>query len=367
MFGTQSLINALHAPESLSEINLPELETVVRDARRAGLLANLAERAKVAGVQVPVLADLFEGAQVYASEHTRRIEWELQQLAPLVADFECPVIVLKGGAYLGMDLLSARGRLVSDLDLMVPKASIQHVEQVMLAHGYQVQKQDDYDQHYYREWMHELPPLIHVARGTIVDLHHNIAPPVSRLKIDAAQLIERAVPLREGLPYLRLGDEDIVLHLCVHMFHDGELNNALRELFDLDSLLRRFGEDEAYWMRLLKRAQEMGVVRPLYYGIRFTRLLLNTPVPDELVRYLEIAAPVQPLRWLLEGAMKQTILPIRGEREGVLRALAGQLLFLRSHWLRMPTGMLIKHLFTQARRRGGLKTAEQTIARGGDV
>jgi hypothetical protein len=76
--------------------------------------------------------------------------------------------------------------------------------------------------------MHELPPMGHVARGTTVDLHHNIAPPVSRLKVDAAKLFERAVPLRDDLPFLRLGDEDMVLHLCVHMFHDGELHNALR-------------------------------------------------------------------------------------------------------------------------------------------
>ena len=36
--------------------------------------------------------------------------------------------------------------------------------------------------------------------------------------------------------------------------------------------------------------------------------------------------------------------------------LAGWLLFLRSHWLRMPPGMLIKHLLGQAWRRGGVKT-----------
>ena len=51
--------------------------------------------------------------------------------------------------------------------------------------------------------------------------------------------------------------------------------------------------------------------------------------------------------------------PDRGERPSLRRALAQWLLFLRAHWLRMPTGMLIKHLWTQARRRGGLKKAEQ--------
>jgi len=363
----QLFFGVLQQPENFPRLGLKDLEGLVRYARRAGLLANLAERAAAAEAVPVALKDIFEGAQVYAREHTRRIEWEMQQLAPLVREFDCPVIVLKGGAYLGMGLASARGRLVSDLDLMVPKRDIQLVEAVMLSHAYKEMEKDEYDQHYYRDWMHELPPMSHVARGTVVDLHHNIAPPVSRLKIDAAQLFERAVPLREDLPFLRLGDEDIVLHLCVHMFHDGLLDNVLRELCDLDALLRRFGEEDTYWARLLARAQELGVMRPLYYGIRFSRLLLDTPVPQEMVKYLDIAAPMQPLRWVLEGAMRQAILPVRGERETMLRALSGYLLFLRSHWLRMPPGMLVRHLWTQYRRRGGLKTAEQAAARAGDV
>ena len=144
----------------------------------------------------------------------------------------------------------------------------------MLSNGYRSQKQDDYDQHYYREWMHELPPMVHAARGTTVDLHHNIAPPVSRLKIDAAKLIERAVPLEGASPFKRLGDEDLVLHLCVHMFHDGELDNALRELFDLDALLRRFGDNQDFWDRLIARARRYHWegVRPCRYRFFLKRV-----------------------------------------------------------------------------------------------
>ena len=356
------LIRSLRSPRLLADLSPPELEQVVRYARRAGLLANLAARARAADVEIPALADLFEGAEVYAAEYTRAIRWEMHQLAPLVAGLECPVVVLKGGAYLGMGLPSAEGRLVSDLDLMVPQGYLEPVEALMLANAYHSQKQDEYDQQYYREWMHELPPLVHAARGTVVDLHHNIAPPVSRLKIDAARLFERAVLLADGSPYLRLGDEDLVLHLCVHMFHDGELHNALRELFDLDAMLRRFGADDRFWAGLYERAREMGLLRPLYYGLRFSRRLLQTPVPDPVSRSLQAHAPLPPLRWLVEWAMRRAILPEQGERLSPLKAMAEQLMFLRAHWLRMPAGMLARHLWTQFRRRGGLKTAEQAAA-----
>jgi hypothetical protein len=355
-------IRSMRGPRLLADLSPPELEQAVRYARRAGLLANLAARARAAAVEMPALADLFEGAEVYAAEYSRAIRWEMQQLGRLVAELECPVVVLKGGAYLGMGLPSAAGRLVSDLDLMVPQDHLERVEALMLANAYHSQKQDAYDQQYYREWMHELPPLVHAARGTVVDLHHNIAPPVSRLQIDAAKLFERAVPLAKGSPYLRLGDEDLVLHLCVHMFHDGELHNALRELFDLDAMLRRCGADDRFWVGLQERAREMGLLRPLYYGLRFSRRLLHTPVPDPVARSMQAHAPPPLLRGLLEWAMRRAILPERGERLSPLKAAAEQLLFLRAHWLRMPPGMLARHLWTQFRRRGGLKTAEQATA-----
>ena len=362
-----SFIEAMREPALLATWPLSRLESTVRYARRANLLASLAERVAAAGVEVPALDAAFEGARIYAAEHRRFVEWEMQQFAPLAERLAEPVLVLKGGAYLGMGLSSAAGRLVSDLDLLVPRAALGAFEAEMLADGYQAQKTDEYDQHYYREWMHELPPMLHLARGVVVDLHHNIAPSVSRLKIDADALIERAVPLREGLPYLRLCDEDMVLHLCVHMFHDGELNNALRELFDLDALLRRFGRDETFWKRLLVRARDLALMRPLYYGVHFSRSLIGTPVPVEVNRFLQIAAPLQPARWVLESAMRRSLLPATGERNGLLRGLSGQLLYLRSHWLRMPPRMLVKHLWTQYRRRGGLITGDQAVARGGDV
>ena len=49
-------------------------------------------------------------------------------------------------------------------------------EQLLLHAGWSHMKADEYDQHYYREWMHELPPLQHKERGTVVDLHHGILP-----------------------------------------------------------------------------------------------------------------------------------------------------------------------------------------------
>ena len=44
---------------------------------------------------------------------------------------------------------------------------------LMLA-GYVTTHLDPYDQRYYRRWRHELPPMQHVKRLTVLDVHHNL-------------------------------------------------------------------------------------------------------------------------------------------------------------------------------------------------
>lgn len=356
------LLRALAEPTQFLRYTPLQREGVVRFAERANLLAAVA--ARLPDEPLPSdLRDRLEGATIVAAEHARKLRWELAQLAPVVAGLNVPIVVLKGGAYLCSGLATAQGRMVSDLDLLVAERDLARVEAAMRAAGYQSLSQDAYEESYYRQWMHEVPPLIHPARGTVVDLHHNIAPPVSRVRIDAALLLADAQPLAGPPGYRRLSDPDMVLHLCVHLFHDGELDNGLRELLDLDGMLRAFASAVGFWDRLLARARLLGVERPLYYGIANCRRILDTPLPAAFWAVVRQAAPPEPARRLMLALMRSALLPEQAARPSVTRSLVVQLLFLRAHWLRMPPGMLVRHLLTQVRRRGGFKTKE-AAARG---
>ena len=44
---------------------------------------------------------------------------------------------------------------------MVPRERIETVERTLLDRGWKTPVQDDYDDRYYREWSHEIPPLMH--------------------------------------------------------------------------------------------------------------------------------------------------------------------------------------------------------------
>ena len=100
-----------------------------------------------------------------------------------------PIVLLKGTAYVMADLPPARGRMLGDLDLMVPRDRIDEVERTLIAAGWLSAELNDYDQRYYREWTHEIPPLRHPDRDTEVDIHHTIVASTSRALVDAAALL----------------------------------------------------------------------------------------------------------------------------------------------------------------------------------
>ena len=88
--------------------------------------------------------------------------------------------------------------------------------------------------------MHEIPPLQHVKRGTVLDVHHNILPMTNRNmpNVDAFKLEQINV---EGIGTINtLCATDLCIHSSVHLFSESEFQNGLRDISDFDLLLRHF-------------------------------------------------------------------------------------------------------------------------------
>jgi hypothetical protein len=326
---------------------------VIRLARMNLVLGRLAAMLSAQDLDrlcTPRCRGLLEGAATEADYQAGQLRWAIDRMLHALRGMDVPLVLLKGGAYLHCGLPLARGRLVSDLDILVPRASLERVERALEADGWAMMDADAYDQHYYRAWMHELPPMQHSHWGLILDVHHNILPETSRLRPDPARLLADAVETSD--PRLRvLAPADMVLHNCVHLFHDGDLANGLRELLDLDGLLRHFSTQPDFWARLTDRAARQGLRRPLYYGISCAVALLGTPVPEPTRRALRPGAPSWPLDPAMRGLMLSVLRPRAPGRPPLVRRLAAELLYLRSHWLRMPPLLLARHLLTKARKR----------------
>jgi hypothetical protein len=250
------------------------------------------------------------------------------------------VVLLKGAAFHAAGLDACVGRSVGDLDILVPRARIERVEQALLEAGWERLKDaEGYDDLYYRQWMHELPPLIHRTRDRMIDVHHTILPLTARPTPDAAAMIADSVALANGLHIL--SPADMIVHAAAHLIADGDLAGGLRNLWDIDRLLRQFAAaDPGFWATLDQRARRHQLRGAVRRAVRLAHQLYATPVPEGW-RARRPADALFRARLLARNAWGQE------KRKGLRLAF-----YVRSHWLRMPPLMLARHLWTKATRKG---------------
>jgi len=349
---TNPVVLALRDPAALPRLSLPQWETLIRQGRRSNLLPRVALALHELGLlpQVPAAPRAhLEAARTLAQAQADAVRREVAFIDRALSVTGVPIVLLKGAAYLIAGLTAARGRLFSDIDILVPRGALANVETTLMLHGWHTSKTTAYDQRYYRRWMHELPPLRHISRQTVLDVHHAILPITARLKPDSAKLLAASRPIA-GEPRLRvLAPVDMVLHSATHLFCNEDVGNSLRDLVDLDSLLREFASEAGFWPRLTARAGELDLTRPLYYALRYAVRLLDTPVPDRVLGAAEIGRPPPVLRGLMDAIFLRTLQPNRAN--GGLSSLARGSLYVRAHWLRMPPLLLAQHLAVKALRR----------------
>lgn len=286
-------------------------------------------------------------ARAVADHEQRSLSWEVNRITRALGTVGGYVVLLKGAAYLLCGLPTVRGRTSSDVDILVPKASVVQVERALLDHGWQHMKLDEYDQRFYRRWSHELPPLQHHARGTVVDVHHAILPPTGRLHPDPEELLAASVPL-DGTNLRVLAPADMVLHSAAHAFQDGELRHVLRDLVDLDDLLRHFGAEPGFWSSLIERAAALDLRRPLYYGLRYSERFLETPIPGFVTEACREWRPLWPASRVMDRLVGNALAAVDPMNRKMGVRLSLSVLYMRSHWLRMPPYLLIPHLLRKA-------------------
>ncbi|MBZ8138335.1 hypothetical protein CLD22_00270 [Rubrivivax gelatinosus] len=358
------LVEVLLEPARALSLPPAGWDLLLRQARRANLIARLHDVLADAGVVAPPPARLhLQAARRIADAQRQRMRWELGCIAQALAGATPCAVVLKGGAYLALDLPLARSRLYGDLDVLVPRAALAEVESALLIHGWVFETMSAYDEQYYRRWMHELPPMRHLRRGTALDVHHTLLPLTSRTALATPALFEDLRPLAAWPGLSTLAPPDLLLHSATHLFHEGEFGNGLRDLFDLDALVRHHGADAGYWERVVERAGHLGLRRPLHYALRHSARALGTPVPVAVQHELEAAAPPWPLPAVLDACYERALQPQHPSCETPGAGGARALLYLRSHWLRMPLPLLVRHLARKAwRRLTGAERREQEAA-----
>ena len=359
MKGVNLVLSALRAPGRMSSLTPAEWDLMLRQARHADLLGRLAMIADARSLLTDLPAGprgQLEAARVLTQAQQRETRRELAHIADTLAPLGISPVLLKGAAYLASGGPAALGRSCSDIDLLVEKSRLPEVESQLMMGGWVTTHLDPYDQRYYREWMHELPPMEHATRHTVIDVHHAILPDSARPRPDPAALLGAALSVS---PRWRiLSPTDMVLHCIVHLLQNEEFSHGLRDLSDLDLMLRHFGHRVGFWDALVPRGRQLQVARPLHYGLQLAHQLLGTPVPEQTLRDAADDAPRAPTDRWMQSLWRRALIPDHHSLDQPSSRLARGLLYLRAHWMRMPPGLLLRHLAVKGGRRlGGARAA----------
>lgn len=313
------------------------MSLLVAEGRACGVLGRLAQRLLAAPESLAAhLSEQLSGSAIHAEGFRRDVWRELGHIERALAGLQQRVIVLKGASYVLLGLPAADGRVFSDVDLLVDRTLIGSAEASLMLAGWSTGKLNAYDQRYYREWSHEIPPMTHLYRGTTIDLHHSLVMPTCRVKVDSARMIADAVPVDERGFWWHLKDEDMVLHAASHLVLNSEFDRGLRDLWDIDLLYRHFAsQSDDFPHRLHTRAQDVGLAEILAQALTLAARLFGTPVPASL-----FPARADVLSKLL-AASASTRHPDTRQRGQKAADLA---LLLREMYLRLPGKLLIVHL-----------------------
>jgi len=326
-------------------------ELLLSQARRCRLHARLAQHFQNRGWLDAVPSQPrrhLQSALASAQRQRQQVRWETDRLRVAMKDVPGPVVLLKGAAYVALDLPPARGRLFADVDILVARSSIQAAELSLMAAGWVQEALDPYDERYYRQWMHELPPLKHVWRHTWLDVHHTITPPTSRFAVDGSRLLQSARPLHAGSQLATLAPADMVLHSAVHLMQEGDFSAGLRDLLDLNDLLLHFSAQADFWPTLLDRAQELRIGSALFHVLREVQRLFGTRPPAALAARVNALASGWASKVLMPPLLALALKPPHPTCDSAGSALARWLLFVRSHGLRMPWHQIVPHLLRKA-------------------
>jgi hypothetical protein len=324
------LVRALRDPSSTAGLDAAGWTALLAIARAEQLIGTLAHR--LAGLPVPNAVErILNDARASAEQGRTAALWEAEMARRALAPLRMKVVLLKGTAFVAAGLAAGVGRSIGDLDILVPLDRLDEAEAALLAAGWEWVKPDPYDDKYYREWMHELPPLIHRERDRMIDVHHNILPLTARPKPDAAALLADSVALENGLRVL--SHADMLCHAAAHLYADGDLAGGLRNLWDIHCLIAEQGTEG-----LEERARHHGLHPHVMRAARQAAHLYGTPIPQGW----RVRAP-------LDGLYIRRLLA-RDAWGRPSRKLTRQAFFIRSHAIRMPPAMLARHLWTKWRK-----------------
>ena len=229
-------------------------------------------------------------------------------------------MLLKGAiSLLPVQFPRIEGRVISDLDVLVPEDSIEDARRAVMELGYA----HDWKINMERYEDHHLAPLFHPECEVPLELHRAVTDPRVKPILETKQMWRCARPVEfDGVEALIPDNYSRLLHNVVHArLQDRYLRDfklSMRQLNDWVQL-RDYGEPEIDWRRMWENFNRHGEAAVLGAYFLAARRLFGQPLPagiepsraailSERITCLALRGPVW--SFLLDGIKNHTMLAL---------------------------------------------------------
>lgn len=351
---TSILNQVLRNPPHIKSMSARQWDFCIRQANHSKLLgrlyAILEHHGLIENVPERPLSQL-RSSYIKATSQHRDILFEARSLANTLSEAQIEVVFLKGAAYV-INGIASEGRTCNDVDILVPITLLPRAEQQLNNNGWAQEDLSIYDASYYRKWMHELPPMVHLERQTVLDVHHHILPKTARTHFDINIMLNdrKAHQLNyrgQTITVFTLSEFDRLLHSAQHLFSEGELDKGLRDLSDISMMLNALLDDNKdNSIELINRAEQLGLDYPLQLALRAI---------DKQFYMQHDLTPFRQHHWrknkfngirlkILDWCFSRLFIPHHPSATNISFYIAQWIIYMRSHHLRMPLRLLLPHL-----------------------
>ncbi len=207
----------------------------------------------------------------------------LEQLSEIVRETTkagYSVLVLKGVYLSNCVYEEAALRPMTDIDLLARSHDVEKVQHHFETLGYHHTEGSEAVDSYH------LRPASRVG-SVDVELHRDLAPKGAPFEHDIVGLWDRSTRTRVGdLDLPHPAPDDLLLHVCAHAAYNHQFERGLPAACDVDALVHRLGH-QLDWARLIQTANSDGRSRFAYAALRLTRVLLETPISEDVLASLD--------------------------------------------------------------------------------
>ena len=296
----------------------------------------------------------FLSGKIYAEKQKLTILNELLQLEQIFANSGYPCVLLKGCAYRVAMMPHARGRVFSDIDLLVPQENFPDALKRLNNAGFLEFNMSDYDRRYYLRWSHQHPPLIHFIRHSSVDLHHHIYPVCSNENILVSPIFASAEPL-VGSAFALPSKPIMFVHASVHLFYQDETHKLVKDIWDLFEIYQHTGQHSL--LEIIAAANDLNAQAAVFYALNVLKDFYQLPLTEtDLAPLAAYANPLQ--RRTMAKLLKHIF-----DQRSYLHRIAHLWWMIRGHLLKMGLATLIYHSIAksveQAKERRNLSKMQQ--------